>query len=42
MTFEQALDELRQTFSSYIKDQVLTKAKIGRLGNTLESISKVE
>ena len=32
MTFEQALNELRRVFGDYIKDQVLTKAKIGHLG----------
>ena len=42
MTFEEALDEVRQNFNGYIKDQVLTKAKVGHLGNNLESISKVE
>ena len=32
MSFEQALGELSRTFGDYIKDKVLTKAKIGQLG----------
>ena len=33
MTFEEALNELRQSFDSYIKNKVLQKAELDHLGN---------